>query len=274
MRKPTHWPPVRFVLDVIQRYNDDGGGQLAASVTYYAFLSVLPLVLLAMSAAGFLISRYGEEEQTRLVVRLSGDIPGLGPLIERNLDALIRGRTTIGVIAVVGIIWAGSGGMGAGRFALAKIFRVKDPGGIVAPRLRSLGLLLIIGVLALAAVASAGLATNLRLEGTTRTVILIAGMAGGFVLDFAAALVAYYFLTPKHPVPVRDLLPGTILAASMFLALKIAGSWYAARVVAGATAIYGTFAGVIGALVLLNLAAQAFLYGAELSALLRDRRKS
>lgn len=273
MRKPTQWPPVRFVLDIIQRYNDDGSGQLAASVTYYAFLSILPLVLLALSAAGFLISRYGEEEQTRLVVRLSGDIPGLGPLIERNLDALIRGRTTIGIIAVAGMIWAGSGGMGAVRFALARIFRVKDPGGIVAPRLRSLGLLLMIAVLALASVASAGLATNLRLEGATRTAILVVGMAGAFVLNFAAALIAYYFLTPKHPVPVRDLIPGTLLAATAFLGLQIAGSWYASRVVAGTTAIYGTFAAVVGALVLLNLAAQAFLYGAELSALLRDRRK-
>jgi uncharacterized BrkB/YihY/UPF0761 family membrane protein len=36
--------------------------------------------------------------------------------------------------------------------------------------------------------------------------------------------------------------------------------------------VYGAFAGIVGVLVLLNLAAQAFVYGAELSGLLRDRK--
>jgi membrane protein len=41
-----------FPLAVLQKYADDQGGYLAASITYYAFFAVSPLLLVLMTPIG------------------------------------------------------------------------------------------------------------------------------------------------------------------------------------------------------------------------------
>src|SRR5438093_5013948 len=44
------------VLEVNGRFDADGGGYLCAAITYYAFLSLFPLILLGASVAGFVLA--------------------------------------------------------------------------------------------------------------------------------------------------------------------------------------------------------------------------
>jgi membrane protein len=44
------------VVRAWQRYSGDGGGQLAAAVTYFGFLSFFPLMALAFSVLGFVVA--------------------------------------------------------------------------------------------------------------------------------------------------------------------------------------------------------------------------
>jgi len=45
-----------FVLTIQKRFGEDGGGNLAASLTYFAFLSIFPLLLVAASVIGFVLA--------------------------------------------------------------------------------------------------------------------------------------------------------------------------------------------------------------------------
>jgi len=70
-------PFVTLALRVNSRFGEDGGGYLAASMAYYGFLSVFPLILVALSAIGFLLA-HDAGAQAQWSSRLAGAVPGLG----------------------------------------------------------------------------------------------------------------------------------------------------------------------------------------------------
>jgi uncharacterized BrkB/YihY/UPF0761 family membrane protein len=79
-------------------------------------------------------------------------------------------------------------------------------------------------------------------------------------------------LTQRRGPPFGKLWVGATFAAVGWTVLKLAGGWYAERVVGGATAVYGTFAAVVGALAILHLSARLLLYGAEINAVLIEEK--
>jgi YihY family inner membrane protein len=257
--KPETWPLVGRFVRLAQRYGRDECGHYAAALTYYGLLSVFPLMLLALSVAGIVLAHAGQREILSLIERLARGIPGLGPLIGKNISAVIRGRGIAAVIGVIGIIWGGTGAIAAARAALARVFRFDKPINTFLIRLRSLGLLFILGPLLLISVAATGLATRL-------SVIAILGVAGGLLVNVGLFWIAYRIFVPTSVAGVRQLLPGAVAGAIAFTVLEVAGSFYTKMVVQHAVAIFGIFAGIIGALVVLNLAATIFLYGAEINA--------
>jgi inner membrane protein YhjD len=262
---------VQLLRAVAERNGQENGGQIAAALTYYAFVSIFPLMLLALSVIGFVLSG-DEAAQQEWAARLAGSIPGLGDLIARNITAIVEGRTAAGVVALLGLLWAGMGIVGAARTALSRIFRRALSANPILSRMRTLGALAILGVVALGSVTITGLLAGLGGEAGIGLIVRIAGILGAAAVDLGFFLLAYLVLTPGHGPRPATLLPGAIVMAAGWTGLKLAGSWYAARVVARATAIYGTFAAVIGILAILNIAAQLFVAGAVLSAVLAERR--
>jgi membrane protein len=117
--KPETWPLVGRLVGLAQRYGHDECGHYAAALTYYGLLSVFPLMLLALSVAGVVLSHAGKEEILSLIERLARGIPGLGPLIGKNISAVIRGSGIAAVVGVVGIVWGGTGAIAAARAASA-----------------------------------------------------------------------------------------------------------------------------------------------------------
>ena len=264
-------PLVRLVREVASRSGRENGGQMAAALTYYAFLSIFPLLLLALSVAGFALSG-DEAAQQRWLERLTSAIPGLGDLIERNLRAVVEGRTAGGILAVLGLLWSGMGIVGAARTSLARIWRRPMAQNPFLLRLRTLAALAALGLVAIASAAGTGFLAGLGGREGSALALRVLGIVAAAAVDTGSFLLAYRLLTPGPGPAFAVLLPGAALMAVGWTGLKLAGTWYVARVVARATAIYGSFAAVIGILAILNVAAQLFVYGAVLSAVLAERR--
>src|SRR5919199_1167246 len=53
-----------FPLAVWQKYGDDQGGYLAASITYYAFFSLFPLLLVFTTVLGFVLHGHPKLERS------------------------------------------------------------------------------------------------------------------------------------------------------------------------------------------------------------------
>ncbi|HWO70788.1 MAG TPA: YhjD/YihY/BrkB family envelope integrity protein [Actinomycetota bacterium] len=258
-------PGLGLAIAVAERASRDAVGMLAAALTYYLFLSLFPLLLLGLSVLGFVLS--DPAEQARWAERLAGAVPGLEPLLGRNLRALARGRAEAGAVGLAGLLWTSLGTAEAAREVLARVFRRRPTGNLLLQKLRSAVSLGLVGLVALASTAATAL-----LSGGAAGPLRPLGYAATFALDTALFLAVYRYLTPGPGPPYRDLLPAALAMGAGWNALKVAGTWYALRVVARASAVYGAFAAALGILAVLHVATPVFVYGAEVAAELMERR--
>lgn len=266
----TSNPLVRRAIRLNERYGEDGGGYLAASITYYAFLSFFPLLLLALSVVGFLLaSQPGlQGEVTEAVAEA---VPGLQAIVGKNLDVIEGARAGAGVLGLVGLLWTGSGVVGAGRNAIREVYREGPPEGGLGQKAWLLGVTIGLGAIALTATGLAAVAVNLDAEGPLGVVLRIGGVVLSFALDLGLFLLAYRVLA-RGERGWRRYLPGAVFAAVGWTLLKLLGTWYATATVERTGSVYGPFAATIGVLVILYLSARVFVYGAELNAVMMEEK--
>ena len=137
------------VIAVIYKYADDQGGYLAAMITYYAFVSLFPLLLLLTTVLGVVLEGRPELQQQVLQSTLA-QFPVIGDQLGEP-DQLSGGAVAL----VVGIVGALYGGLGVGQalqHAMDSVWAVprnnrRDP---FRSRVRSLLLLVILGSVAIA----------------------------------------------------------------------------------------------------------------------------
>ncbi|HEY3962348.1 MAG TPA: YihY/virulence factor BrkB family protein [Gaiellaceae bacterium] len=246
-----------FPLAVFKKYSDDQGGMLAAAVTYYAFFSVFPLLLVLVSGLGYVLPGHPRLQHDLLTSAL-GQFPVIGH--DLRVHALSGNAVALGAgIAVA--LWAGMGVFVAAEKAMDDIWgvpRAERPG-FVPGRLRALGLLALLGTGVLAATAVSSIAT----AGTSLGVPLKLGAVAVSVLfDFGLFWVALRLLTIRD-VTWRQLRGGAASAAIAYELLQLVGGLYVGHVVNKASNTYGTFALVIGLLSWIYLATHILLLVAE-----------
>lgn len=256
-------PVIRVIVGVQRRYGRDGAGLLASAIAYHAFFSLFPLLLVVFSVLGFVLD--DPDRQREVIQELTSAVPGLQPLIGDSIDALVKTRAATGVIGILGFLWTGSMVVRAAGHAMLKVFHIDvERDNPIKQNLWAFGALATLAFLALISVGVSFFGSTLP-SGNVGSSILLIGV--GLGVDLGLFLVAYRVLTRGAGPSFRAMLPGSIVAAVGWTILKLIGSWYARRTVADATAVYGTFAGAVGILVMLSLGARFFMVGAVVNAI-------
>jgi membrane protein len=255
-----------FPFAVIKKFGDDQAGYLAALIAYYGFFSLFPLMLVFVSVLGLVIHGNPDLQQDILNSALR-NFPVIGTDIEKNLQT-ISGSGVVLAIGLVTAVWAGLGVTQAAQNAMNTVWDVprKDRPNFLLSRVRGLALLVILGLITVAATFLSGIAAS----GAPESLLRVVGFAISFVLNLALFLLSYRVLTVKN-VSWKDVLPGSMVSALLWTLLLSLGGYFVTHQLEGASNTYGTFAVVIGLLVWLHLGAQIFLYGAEIN-VVRVRR--
>lgn len=256
---------VAFPLAVQKRYSADRGGTAAAAIAYYGFLSVFPLLLLAASVIGFVVAGHPATAAS-LQARLQSALPGFGAAVGDNLPQLERGRAAAGVVGLAGLLWSGTAVAAAATEATRRIFRSESTSNLLRDKLRNLGTTVALGIMALLGVAFGAIAGSAPFSGGLSVIVTLVATCAAVASDAILFRAAYRLLTPGRGAPSSREWPGAVTASVAWNTLKIAGGWYAARTITHAGAVYGTFASTVGLLVILNLAARIYVYGAEINA--------
>jgi membrane protein len=254
-----------FPVAVLKKFGEDRASGLAAMIAYYAFFSLFPLLLALVSILGFVLDDNPELRQDVVDTALAR-IPVIGAELRSDVQPLTGSGIALAV-GLAGALWAGLGVTLALGRAFAEIWdtpRVDQPGALKA-RARGLAVLAILGATLVAATVAAGLAVG---GGIGPAAERGAAIAGSLAVNVVAFLSVFALLTPR-PRHVRALLPGVGLAALGALALQSLGGWYIDHVIVDASAIYGTFAVVIGLLTWFWLVAHLLLVAAEVNVVLR-----
>jgi inner membrane protein YhjD len=253
-----------FALATHRRFGADSGGFMAAAITYHAFLSLFPLLLLGASVLGFILAG-NPDLHGRAVRSVSESLPGIGTLVAENLESVEATRSAAGIVGLLGLLWTGIRVAETSSFALARVWRVEPQTSTMRKKIRALASVVTLGLMGLAGVAITIAVASIDVSGVAAVAFRTGGVLLSLGVDFGLFVAAYRLLGPPQRgvfAPWR----GAILAAVGWNVLKLVGGWYATRTVANSSAVYGTFASTIGILVILFLATRIFLYGAELNA--------
>lgn len=260
-------PVLGFGIAVIYKFVDDQGGYLAVLITYYAFLSMFPLLLLLTTTVGIVLEGNPELQQTVIDSALS-QFPVIGDQLGTPQE--LSGGVAGIVIGLLGAIYGASGIGQATQNAMNTAWQVprnSRPNPILS-RVRSLMLLTLI---ALALVGTTVLSTFGGLSGPLNMWQSVWVGLGAVLTNSAIFAVAFRLSTTSASVSYRDVLPGAIVMGVVWQLLQTFGTVYVTGVVKNASTTNSVFAVVLGLLAYFYLAAIAVVISAEINVVRKHR---
>jgi YihY family inner membrane protein len=260
-------PGLALPLAVVKKLSDEGGGQFAGLIAYYAFCSLFPLLLVVVSILGLLV--HGDTTLQQQILKSSlASFPVIGDQIRAKVTSLSVG----GVPLVIGIVLALLAGLGVTRATQTAQDRLwgvlpEERHSWLRTRGRGLALLAVIGGANIATTVLDGLIVAGSPKGALAT---LGALVASIALDFGL-FVAVFVLMTSYPARVREILPGAIFATVAWELLQHAGGYLVVHELRHLSDTYGLFALVLGTLAWLHLGAQAMLYAVALN-VVRARR--
>jgi membrane protein len=249
--------------------------QLAASISYYALLSIFPAAIVMAAIFGAVIG--DDEARAEVVDFLFDNLPVSEDQGRRDLEKVVDGVThntgALGVVGLVGLLYSASALMAAIRNSLAIIWETERQR--PALRAKALDLVLVLGLgiliaLSFSATIVRGLALDLGNDlGFTGRVLDGALDAFGVLIPLVLSLLAFAVILVVVPFPrprLRDVWPGVVLAAVGYELAQRGFALYLQHF-GNYSAVYGSLGAVIIFLVFIYIAAMVFLAGAEFAAL-------
>jgi len=260
-----------FPLAVVYKFGDDQGPYLTALIAYYGFLSVFPLLLLMTTILGFVLQ--GDPGlQAKLVNSTVAELPILGPQLRENVHAL-RGNGVGLAVGIIGTLYGALGAAGATQNAFNRIWAVprNERPNPIKLRLRSLVLLLVLGVGVLVTTGLSGMTTGGGAFGATVGPWLsVAAIPLTTVTNIVLFMLAFRVLTSGE-VPSRCLRVGAVVAGIGWQLVQALGTFYVARTLKGAPEAYGVFGLVLGLIAWIYLLAVVVVLAAEINVVSQRR---
>jgi membrane protein len=251
-------PALGLPLGIVKKFGEDEGGSMVSLIAYRAFFSLFPLLLLMTTILGFVLA--GNEDLRREVVNSTlSQFPIIGNQLK---GGELTGSGVALAIGIVGSVLAGVGVVLETESTFNRCWGVPKSAerGFVGSRLRAIILLVVLGGLAVVSTVVGGLAAggaDFFGAGGKVAGLVIATVLNLFVFG------AVFRLLTTDTVETRALIPGVVVATIGWEILQVAGGWYISHEVKNASAVYGTFALVIGLLAWIHLGAMFVVLGAE-----------
>ena len=242
----------------------------AASIAYYALLSLLPFFLLAFSILGSVA--VDEADRTAVLDFVLRYFPAQFDFITRRIDAFRQTRVQIGIGGGLALLWASLGVFGAVSTAVNYAWGVEKPRSYLKHKLFALlmlvaaGVMLLVALLLLSAVQLAQISRFASLLDRVPGLWLLRGLgarsAALLLLIGVVGLVFYY--VPNTTVRFRDVWPGAILTGLLWEGALDAFSRYIRDM--SRFNVHGSIAAVVIFLIWVYISAVILLYGVEFTA--------
>jgi membrane protein len=245
------------------RFKTQRGSRLAAAITYFAFLSLFPLLAISVAITAAVL---GEPGVARLRSHIERNLPGLGSKLP--LDSLVANAATLGVVSGVILLWSGLSWVNAARGSLRTMWAIEDnPGTFVRRKLTDLVSLFGLGLAAALSIGATASTTNLAARilrglgivdtGFAEAVLGILGISLGIVVS--TVMFAYLLVgIPRLRVPRGVLLRTALVASLSFEVAKVVMAVYLSQV--ASRSIYGAFGTPVAVLLWFDLTFQGLLY--------------
>ena len=217
----------RVLEESFRRFYTEDSPYLAASIAFYALLSIFPLSLICLSLFGLFIRRYELSEGLALV--LARYLPMQPDFISGNLISISSSFGKVTLLSALLLLWAASGVFMPIQKALDRAWEIKVPRPWWRGQLVAAEMVLLVSILALISISLTGfnifLQPLLRRLGWAQMPAPVDFVLHGGVLLASFVVTVLLFLLIYHRLPNRSLRIREVLPSALFAALF----WEAAR---------------------------------------------
>ena len=258
----------------LHEYNRDDVGLLAAGVSLFAFFSLFPALLLAVTFAGLYMDP--ADATTFIYTTIAQYAPGSTELLQEALNDAIANRENAGWLALIGLVtlvFSASSAFSTLDKAVNRAWNSEKVPSFLVGRLVSFvmmavaAILLLLSVLASTLMTAARAATTAAFGEVPGSAIFwwLVNVALSLALIFVIFVLVYRFL-PRFEVVLKDVWLGALLAAIAWVILKELFALYLGASLIDYGATYGNIGTVIILLTWIYLSALIILTGAEFTA--------
>ncbi len=232
---------------------------LAAGFAYYAFVSVIPLILLAIVVGSLL----GGEEAAEQLILVAGDfLPEAGEELVTDVLTTESGRAEATVVALLVAAWGGLKVFRGLSLAFDRVYDTVAEDSMVEQITDGLVVILAgaggIGLMVAMAAVLGLLAGTVPYVGLLSWPLLIVGLLLVFL--------PMYYVLPPISVELREAVPGAVFAAVGWTILQAGFQLYAAN--AAQYEAYGAVGAVLLFVTWLYFAGMLILFGAVVNVVL------
>lgn len=234
--------------ETFQEFSDDNAAVYAASLSYFTLFSLAPLLLIAISVAGFFFGHEAAQQEVAAQIQgLMGNegaqaVQALLQNTQKNADSAIVAT----VVGTVTLIFGASGVFGQLQTALNSIWEVKSkPGlgvvGFLKARLLSFSIVLIIGMLLLLSLILTAFISGAgdllaRISPLLAVFTQVINLVVSFLLS-TFLFAALYKVLPDVKVPWKNVWVGACTTSLLFTLGKFLIGLYLGK--SGMSSAYG-----------------------------------
>jgi membrane protein len=258
---------VDIVRRTAQRISEERATEAAASMAYYGFFSLFPLLLVVVAVVSIVLENSLTQEE--VLEFLLQAFPFSGDLIEENLRQVLKARSFGGLIGLTGLVWSALGAFTVLMRNINRAWPNTKKRNFLKIRLMALLMLaaMIAGLISLFVfnIVMSFLPPNLNDAAEKASSIqgfpyLLIG-----VLLFATLLVLYWWL-PSTRVRWQEAAWGALVGSLGISAITAGFNWYLQSGLSNYNLVYGSLGAIVALLFWIYLLSLILFAGAHLSA--------
>ncbi|MGD9144029.1 MAG: YihY/virulence factor BrkB family protein [Anaerolineae bacterium] len=271
-RRLRGWPTL--FLRTALAFDQDNGAVMSRSIAYYALFSIFPLLLVLMSVFGSVLDI---DQATKVILELVARyLPSAVDLVEQNLGQAFEAQSTVGILALLGLVWSASGVFTAMYRSVNRAWNNPKAQLFWTEKLFGLAVVMVVGLVLLATTLYSTFVDVLRnWQKSYFGSESLVGPRGEQLSDWlsllipplvsAVTFIILYRTIPRNRVTWRDVWLGGLIAGLSWEAGRRLYTWYLSNF-ARYSLIYGSVGAIIGFLLWSYLSAMILLLGAEFTA--------
>jgi len=261
----------KVFLHIFQAFFEHDCLNLAASLSFYAILSLIPLSIIMLSVAGFLFGSY-----EGLVEKLAQDFVHMVPLsypdLLQNINTLLANKSSFGILGIFFLLFTATILFTNLEKVMNKIFQTTRSRNIFQSHMLGILIIFLISILFFA----------------PSMLQLLAGLFGGYAVPFAlrdffnakvffilSTFIAYLLavhIIPTRKVALRYSAFGALVFSFGLLGAKLFFRWYMYFALERYNFVYGSLSALVLSILWIYYLAVVTLFALEVTAVLQSQK--
>ena len=255
-----------LLYGIVKKFSEDSGSYLAALITYYGFLSIFPLLIVATAIIQF-IAQKNEIIREKLLASVTSYFPAIGDTLATSLQT----SSKTGIAMIIGLLIALYGARGVADAVQNAIHTVWETprykrAGFPKSTLKSIAIIIGGGAGLMLSAVLTNYATNSDLSYPTKIVV----GTFGFITLFGVFWGVFTFGSSARRRPIANV-PGALISALGVLLMQSIGSYLIQNQLNRYNGLNAQFAIVLVLLFWIYLQAQIIVLSLEYSSVRAHR---